>query len=282
MATDTELSLPRAKDLAAFLRSRRESLDPKRLGLPQVGRRRTPGLRREEVAQLADVSATWYTWLEQGRNVKASSKALEAITTALQCTAAEKRHVFRLAGQPEPSSPKAPCEKLCTTNQLMLDKLDPLPAMVQNARFDILGFNQAYCDLTRVNLGEVPVEERNCIYLALTNRTWRQSIVDEQDVLPRLVAFFRANMASHFDDPLWQQQLAKFMAASDEFGALWQRQDVECVSNLQKRYFHPQAGEIVLQQSNWWSAPRDGERLLVYVPVDDASREALAAITPRG
>ncbi|EKE74992.1 helix-turn-helix transcriptional regulator [Gallaecimonas xiamenensis] len=268
-------------ELAAFLRSRRESLDPKRLGLPQVGRRRTPGLRREEVAQLADVSATWYTWLEQGRAVKASSKALEAITTALQCTVAEKRHVFRLAGQPEPVEAKVPCQQVSLANQILLDQLDPLPALMVNARLDIVGFNRAYCDLTRVELGDIAPADRNCIYLSLTNANWRQSIVSKEQVLPKLVAFFRANMAGAPDTPIWQQYLAKFRAASEEFEQLWQRQDVDCVTNLQKRYYHPAVGEMELQQSNWWSAPRNGDRLLVCVPVNEQSRAALARVTVR-
>ena len=129
----------RPKDLGAFLRTRREHLDPGRLGLPQLGRRRTPGLRREEVAQLADVSTTWYTWLEQGRDVKPSVRALSAIAEALQCSTAERRHLFELAGQPEPVTPKPACQQITATHQLLLDQLDPMPALVQNARFDIIG-----------------------------------------------------------------------------------------------------------------------------------------------
>ena len=97
------------KQLGAFLRSRRESLDPQRLGLPRVGRRRTPGLRREEVAMLADVGVTWYTWLEQGRDVNPSSAVMAAVAKALQCTPTEARHLFVLAGLPPGEAPQAVC-----------------------------------------------------------------------------------------------------------------------------------------------------------------------------
>lgn len=132
--------------LATFLRSRRESIDPSRLGMPHHRSRRTPGLRREEVAQLADVGVTWYTWLEQGREIKASPKTLASIATALQCNEAETQHLFRLAGHPTPvmAAAKA-CAKVSAHGQILLDSLNPLPAIIQTPRFDILGYNPAWC-----------------------------------------------------------------------------------------------------------------------------------------
>jgi transcriptional regulator with XRE-family HTH domain len=276
-----DLIQSQAEALGSFLRARRESLDPVRMGLPRTGRRRTPGLRREDVAALANIGLTWYTKLEQGRPVRASAKVLSAIAEALQCSEAETRHVFNLAGMPQPGRQAQSCERLSYANQVILDCLDPVPAIVQNARFDILGFNQAYCRLVNVALDQVAREDRNCIFLALTNPAWRASLADWDDLLPRLVALFRASMAEHQQDPQWTQQLQRYQSVSEEFRQAWQRNEVRAIENQVKRFRHPQYGILNLQQTNWWSAPRHGDRLLVYVPMDPASEQALQGMAAR-
>lgn len=269
-----ELSL--ARELGAFLRARRESLDPTRLGLPRLGRRRTPGLRREEVAQLAEIGVTWYTWLEQGRPVRTSSKVLNAIATALQCSEAETRHLFSLAGKVGQASVLTPsCEHVSHASQAILDQLNPLPAVVQNARFDIIGFNQAYSRLMCVELAQIDPLDRNCIYLAFTSQSWRDCLVDWDETMPRMVALFRAAMADHMHDAVWERQLQRFFDASEQFRKIWQRYEVRGIENQVKRFRHPRAGLMTLQQTNWWSAPKNGDRLLVYVPADEQSKAAL-------
>ncbi|MDR3413112.1 MAG: helix-turn-helix transcriptional regulator [Formivibrio sp.] len=266
----------RSQELGAFLRARRESLDPKRLGLPRIGRQRTPGLRREEVAHLAEIGITWYTKLEQGRPIRASAKVLSAIAAALQCSETETRHLFTLAGLNPSLQTLAPiCEHLSTSCQVILDQLDPLPALIQNARFDILGFNQAYCRLVGVDLAEIAEEDRNCIYLAFANPAWRASLEDWDEVMPRMVALFRAAMADHMNEPLWERQLQRYMAVSAEFRETWQRYEVRGIENQIKRFHNPQVGVLNLHQTNWWSAPKNGDRLLVYVPADEQSEQGL-------
>jgi transcriptional regulator with XRE-family HTH domain len=269
-----------ARELGTFLRTRRESLDPSRLGLQHFGRRRTPGLRREEVAQLAQIGVTWYTWLEQGRPVRTSDKVLNAIATALQCTEAETRHLFLLAGKVEQVSAMTPaCEKLSQVSQAILDQLNPLPAMIQNARFDIIGFNQAYSRLLCVDLAQIAPEDRNCLYLAFTNKAWRAALTDWDEGMPRMVATFRAAMADHMHDATWERQLQRMLAVSDEFKEVWQRYEVRGIENHLKHFRHPRAGLISLHQTNWWSAPKNGDRLLVYVPTDEQSKAALQILT---
>jgi transcriptional regulator with XRE-family HTH domain len=269
-----------ARELGTFLRARRESLDPSRLGLPRFGRRRTPGLRREEVAQLAEIGVTWYTWLEQGRPVRTSTKVLNAIATALQCTEAETRHLFLLAGKVEQVSAMTPaCEKLSQVSRAILDQLNPLPAVLQNARFDIIGFNQAYSRLQCIDLAQLAPQDRNCIYLAFTNKAWRAARTDWEEDLPRMVATFRAALADHMHDAAWARQLQRMLAGSDEFKELWQRYEVRGIENQLKRFHHPRAGVMSLHQTNWWSAPKNGDRLLVYVPTDEQSKAALQILT---
>ena len=270
------LAVERARALGAFLRARRESLDPARLGLPRAGRRRTPGLRREEVAALADVGVTWYTWLEQGRPVRASARVLTAIAGALQCSEVETGHVLALAGLGDATPRLQPCERLTDTGRMLLDQLGPWPAMLQSPRFDILGANPAFERLMGVTLADLPEADRNCVYQAFTNPRWRARLGDRDAVLQHMVALLRAAMGEHLGEPTWERLLARYRSASPEFDALWrQRREVRGVENQLKRFHHPQAGELHLQQVNWWSAPRNGNRLVVYLPADETARMAL-------
>lgn len=266
------------KQLGAFLRARRESLDPQRLGLPRVGRRRTPGLRREEVALLAEVGVTWYTWLEQGRDVNPSASVLQAIARALQCSPTETRHLFLLAGL-APAEPinTAPCEGISEGTRRLLDSLLPQPASLQKPSFDIAGWNVAFERLMGVDFTAMAPEDRNCIYLYLTNPNWRSRLGQHEGVLATYVAYFRAAMAEHRGDPSWEAKLARFCAVSAEFEAMWhQHLDVRGVENRLKVFTHPQLGQFSLQQMYWYSAPRNGSRLLVYLPVDEQGEQALA------
>lgn len=278
LAPETEV-LPkesRSRELGAFLRARRENLDPARLGLPWIGVRRTPGLRREEVAQLAGIGITWYTKLEQGRPVQCSAKVMMAIAEALQCNETEVSHLFTLAGLGKPPASARPvCAQLSAAAKKILDQLDPLPAVIQNARFDIVGFNPAYCRMTNVNVSALPEAERNCFYLAFTHPTWRASLIEWPAVMPRMVALFRAAMAENSQDPYWDVMLRRLLDASAEFRATWQRNEVYGVENHLKRFQNPHVGLLSLHQTNWWSAPKNGDRMLVYVPADPATEDGL-------
>lgn len=267
------------KQLGAFLRARRESLDPQRLGLPRSGRRRTPGLRREEAAMLADVGVTWYTWLEQGREVNPSAAVMQAVAEALQCSALETRHLFVLAGlTPLESANVPPCEGISPGTRRMLDSLLPQPASIQKPDFDIVAWNDAFCRLMGVDFSTIPEEDRNCIYLYLTHPGWRSRLAN-RDALATFVSYFRAAMAEHRGNPAWENKLARFFAASSEFEALWhQRYEVRGVENQIKNFRHPEFGEFQLQQMYWYSAPRNGSRLLVYLPVDEVGESVLARL----
>ena len=133
----------RRRELGTFLRSRRERVRPEEVGLRLTRRRRTPGLRREEVAQLAGVGVTWYTWLEQGRDINPSAQVLDAIARTLQFDRHERSHLFTLAGVAT-TTVADDCAKLCPTVQPLIDQLEPFPACVLNARLDLIAFNQAY------------------------------------------------------------------------------------------------------------------------------------------
>jgi transcriptional regulator with XRE-family HTH domain len=263
----------RRRELGAFLRSRRERVRPEQVGLPPMRRRRTPGLRREEVAQLAGVGVTWYTWLEQGRDINPSAQVLDAIARTLQFDPHEHSHLFTLAGAATTTIADQ-CLQIHPTAQPLIDQLEPLPAVVVNARLDLLAFNRVYASFYD-DLDTMPIEDRNILWLAFTHPRWRDVIVDWEDVSGRLVAEYRALMAEHLDDPAWKTLVARLHRASPEFTALWERHDVQGVESRTKRAMHPTAGLLLLDYTNLWLNPNLGVRIIAFSPADDRTRRRL-------
>ena len=140
----------------------------------------------------------------------------------------------------------------------------------------MLGCNPAYTALIGVDIANLDSEHCNCLYLALTNSEWRERTLDYEELLPRMVAMFRSAMAGHEDDPRWKSRLQCYMNMSPVFQEIWQRYQVCGIENQLKRFMHPVMGGFTLQQINWWSEPKGGNRMVVYLPVDDFGREVLA------
>ncbi|ALG07137.1 helix-turn-helix transcriptional regulator [Kibdelosporangium phytohabitans] len=256
----------RRDELAAFLRNRRERITPEEVGLPPGGRRRTPGLRREEVAQLAGVGVTWYTWLEQGRDIQASDQVLQAVADTLRLDPHERAHMFTLAGSPRPVA-ASECDALSPQMHVIMRHIEPLPAAVLNSRMDILAANRSYTWL--FDLDQIPFEDRNTLLLAFTYPAWRARLVDRADSLPRIVAQFRASMVEHMSDNRWKCLVSRMREESPEFEALWVRHDVRWIENLTKRFDHPEAGRLEFHYTNLWFGPRSETRLTTYTPAGD-------------
>jgi len=262
------------RELGDFLRSRRERLSPERAGLPTSGRRRTPGLRREEVAVLAGVGVTWYTWLEQGRPINASSQVLHAIGRSLRLTEAEHRHLWTLAGEraPIPAVDRVP--EVTDAFQPVLTKLDPYPACIQNARFDVLGYNRSYRFLFR-DLDAMEPQERNCLRLFFTDADWRGCYRDTDIVAVRLAAKLRATMGAHLDEPSYLSLVEELRERSPLFRELWSRHDVMVQQYDVKRIEQPQVG--LLQLNFVWASVDDGQglRMSVMTPSDEITAQRL-------
>jgi transcriptional regulator with XRE-family HTH domain len=273
MSTSTVMQAPRRRELADFLRSRRERIAPEEAGLPPAPRRRTPGLRREEVATLAGVGVTWYTWLEQGRDINASPQVLDAVARTLMLDPHEREHLFRLADVPD-NSPQADCQSLGPTIAVLLDKLDPYPAAVRNARHDTLAFNGSYERMIG-RLADVPFEDRNTLWRAFTSPSARAAMVDWEDATRRLVAEYRAAMAEHVGDPAWKCLVSRLLAVSPEFTELWERHEVAGPENLTKRWLHPQVGLLRLNYTHLWLGQRHNCRLTTYTPADERTAARL-------
>ncbi len=211
-------------ELAAFLRARREAVTPEQVGLPETGRRRTPGLRREEVAALAGVGVTWYTWLEQGRDIGVSSPVLERIARVLRLDGTQRRHLFLLAQNRPPVEPgRTWCTVPPLVRRLMEDWPDH-PAYVLNLRWDVLAWNRAAEAL--FGFGGWPAEERNLLWLLFTAESLRSCFVDWADQGPRMLASFRRDFVRAASDPGITGLVDTLGRVSPEFQRWWPCQDV--------------------------------------------------------
>ncbi|MFC5184233.1 helix-turn-helix transcriptional regulator [Actinomadura harenae] len=260
----------RRDELAAFLRSRRERIAPEDVGLPPAPRRRTPGLRREEVAQLAGVGVTWYTWLEQGRPINVSTQVLDAVSRTLRLDTVEREHLYRLsevAAPPEPDVVSALSEDV----RAIMDRLGPLPAVVSNARSDALAWNDAYATLAPWVTG-APEGERNSMWQFFTLPPCCNPCSNLDEQVAENVAMFRYRYVRNRDDPEFQRLVERLVEASPRFAELWRNQDVAVPQPCQKDFLYPKAGLIATRTTGFDVSARPGTRLVVYTFVDDGSR----------
>jgi transcriptional regulator with XRE-family HTH domain len=242
-------------ELGRFLRSRRERVNPEQLGFPVSTRRRTQGLRREEVAVLAGVSPTWYTYLEQGRNIHPSTEVLDSIARVLRLTEEERRYMHTLAyGQvlkPQPLSPEAPAELLA---RQLVDSLERFtyPVYATNTRCDLLAWNGAAADWYD-DWGRLPPGERNMMHWMLVSPQARQRLLDWKDDTRDIVARWRAEVARWPADVGLRQLVAEFALLSPDFRRWWNDHDVEEHRSRIRRFRHPKLGErpmrILITQS---------------------------------
>ncbi|TIT20398.1 MAG: helix-turn-helix domain-containing protein, partial [Mesorhizobium sp.] len=203
----------RRRELGAFLRSRRERLSPGTAGIACGARRRTPGLRREEVAMIAGVGTTWYTWLEQGRDVRPSVEVLTALSEALRLDAVEKRHLFILAGRQQPERRLAAPEKVDGALLHMLQSLVLQPAYVVGRRWDVLAWNPAAVAVFG-DYGLLEGDARNIVHMVFTSPHHRRLLVDWEELARVVLASFRAESAKYVGDPDFDRLIALMMRSS--------------------------------------------------------------------
>jgi len=227
------------------------------------------------VAQLAGVGVTWYTWLEQARQINASPQVLDAIARTLQFDSYEHAHLFTLAGLPS-TTIEHECGALTPAAQTIVDQMEPYPAIILNARWDLLAFNRVQATFLP-DLENVLIEDRNCLWQAFTNPRWQSMMVDWEESVSRMVAEYRAAMAEHIDDPAWQSLVDRLREAAPEFSAFWDRHDVGN-ENYTKRLIHPTAGLMRLDYTNLWLDHRPRARIVVFTPADDETRQRLDEI----
>ncbi|MGA0563725.1 helix-turn-helix transcriptional regulator [Ancylobacter sp. VNQ12] len=261
-----------ANRLGAFLKDRRERLDAAALGFG--GRRRTPGLRREEVAQRAHISTTWYTWLEQGRGGAPSPRVLDSLARALMMTEAEREHLF-LVGIGHPPKARTPeREGISGRLQRFLDAMPMIPATVATAMWDIVGWNRA-ARLALTDYEALPPGERNILRRMFLDPATRAAQRDWEPVARFLVATFRAGTARAGDDGRAAELVAELSAKSVDFRHLWKENAVQMTGEGAKTIRHPVVGEITFEFSSFAVDGRPDLRLMVYVPADGIDLEKM-------
>ncbi|NNC12488.1 helix-turn-helix domain-containing protein [Planctomonas sp. JC2975] len=264
-------------ELGAFLRARRETLSRADAGLPTLGRTRTSGLRREDVSYLSGVSVTWYTWLEQGRDIHPSRQVLDAIARALRLTVAEHDYLLALAGySPATASAPAPVAIAPPQVQRLMDALAGSPAYTVTADWRIAGWNAAYAALYP-GVATAHGEDRNLLWLVFTDPYVRELLPDWEATSRRFVAEFRADAGPRLGDPAYLALVARLEAASPEFRTAWAAHDIEGFASRERMFRHPTAGLLTLEHHQLSPSDHPDLHVVIYTPApgsDSAARLA--------
>ncbi len=260
----------RRAELGAFLKARRAQLSPGDFGLPRGSRRRTPGLRREEVALLAGVGVTWYTWLEQGRQINASTQVLDAVARTLRLDRVEREHLYRLAE----ATPLRSEGGLMTVPDAILEivhSLEPLPAILMNSRFDILLSNDAHEELFW-EWHSMPCVHKNTLWCCITEPSARSKFPEYDKQVRYMVARLRSAYSRYLGDQDWEEDIRRLASLSREFAELWARHEVADPEPRRLTYLHPDAGVLSLAVSELNVPDMPDARIMVYTPHDDETR----------
>ena len=261
--------------LGSYLRDRRTRLDPAAFGFGE-GRRRTPGLRREEVASRANISPTWYTWLEQGRGGAPSADVLDRIAKGLMLTEPEREHLYMLGLGRPPEARYHPVDGITPRLQRVLDGMAMSPAIIKTAMWDVVGWNRAAA-LLLTDYGKLPRDGRNILRLMFGSEHVRARNEDWDSIARFVVGAFRADVtrAGANNSAAASRLVAELSRLSPEFAALWQDNDVAAHGEGVKRIHHPDAGLIAMEFSSFAVEGRPELGMIVYNPASPADAERL-------
>lgn len=257
---------PVRAELGRFLKARRAKVQPEDVGLAPGPRRRTPGLRREEVALLAGVGITWYTWLEQGRQINASAQVLDAVSRTLRLDSAGRWHLYRLA-EATPLRSWAGSAHIPDSVRAVVGSLDPLPAVLINSGFDVIESNDAHEDLFW-DWHSLPCVHKNLLWCCVTEPTARDQFLDYDREVGYLVARLRAAYGRHVGEPEWEEDIRRLADLSAEFASLWDRQEVAGPQERIRRFRHPAAGVLTFTSTELEISAVPELRIVVNTPRD--------------
>jgi transcriptional regulator with XRE-family HTH domain len=272
------ISMPAADEnsLGTYLKDRRAKLDPATFGLPLL-RRRTPGLRREEVAQRANVSSTWYTWLEQGRGGAPSADVLDRIARALMLTNAEREHLFLLGLGRTPEVQYQETGGITPRLQRVLDSLEFSPAIVKTATWDVVAWNRA-AEAVLTDYGAIPAGQRNILRLMFSNPRVRAAQPDWESVARFVVAAFRADAARAGASENIKALVDELCRLSPEFERMWRDNDVRAHGEGTKQIRHQKAGLIAMEFSAFAVDGRPDLGVVIYNPATSADADKIRAL----
>ncbi|QTD98487.1 anaerobic benzoate catabolism transcriptional regulator [Streptomyces cyanogenus] len=248
--------------------------------MPPGLRRRTPGLRREEVAQLSGVGVTWYTWLEQGRPINASPQVLDAVARTLRLDPPEREHLYRLAEVPFQPDPAGLTRQVSPEVQGIIDALDPMLAVVYNSRYDVLATNPAYRDLFLVP-ETLRIGLPNVLWTLFTLPDGACPLVRRETELPLMVATLRSSYGRHVGEPAWEEYIRGLSAASPWFAELWASGEVAPPGPRVKTFRHAAVGEMRMTSQSLSIDGMPECRIVVYSPEDEDARAKIALLRER-
>ncbi|MFC0212333.1 helix-turn-helix transcriptional regulator [Paenibacillus chartarius] len=264
----------RLEALSVFLKTQREKLSPEDVGLPAGGRRRTPGLRREEVAALAGVSTTWYTWLEQGRDIRVSSAVLDAIARTLRLTKDERNYMFALALETETAEPpQTQTVQLSPALTKILQELTLCPAIVSDRRSQIVGWNTA-AEVVFLPFADVPVEQRNMIELLFSRKELRRLAVNWERFVLGFLSIFRAFYGQYVNDAWYNTFIDHMKRQYPDFEALWSSSRVDTAPEVVLEFRHSRGGKMLFELTSLQIQGSDDLRVSIYTPAAGSSTEA--------
>ncbi len=276
--------LTRHERLGEFLRLKRNSITPQMLGLPKPARSRTPGLRREDVAEMADISTVWYAKLERGKAERVSRHVIMAIARSLRCDESETRYLLQLSGHADVSQHRNLKQNASSELSVMLEALNPLPAMVSNDFRDILLANEAFVKMVGFDVNALAVAERNSIYLMSHHAQWQRWLKADcvealQDCMRNSAARIRAAMVSRACEAEWQHRLDSLTQDCPQFKKIWSDHGVRAKEEFEREYQHHVLGDLLLRKQHWNSCANDAlGQLVVYIPLNDADRLRLGEL----
>lgn len=265
----------RLQALSAFLKSQRAKILPQAAGLPAGTRRRTPGLRREEVAQLAGVSTTWYTWLEQGRDIKVSASVLDCIAAALQLTVDERKYLFALALETGPGASARLKEELPQINaslRRILQELRFCPTIISDRRCQIVGWNPAASHVF-LDFEQIAPEERNMIRLLFTRKEFRRLAVNWEQFVRGFLAIFRAYYGQYVEDEWYEQFLEEMRGVHPDFDGLWRQSEVSSAPEVVIEFRHAKAGKMLFHLTSLQVQGNADLRCSIYTPDPESPTE---------
>ncbi len=259
----------RYKELADFLKTRRAKISPSEAGLQSAERRRTPGLRREEVAQLAGVGLTWYTWLEQGRDIHVSAQVIESLSRVLKLDKQERIHLFRLANQPLSSDIPENRSSVSPILQHILDSLVLCPSFIADQRWNVIAWNKAACILFG-DFESMNARQRNVVWAMFTDDYFKR-LYNNWDIYAKsLLGRFRLTCGKYLEDPWFVDFIEDLKAHSTEFAKWWSLHEIIDDGGIYKHFNHPVAGELDFESSCFDVPDNSGFRLFVHVPSPEA------------
>jgi transcriptional regulator with XRE-family HTH domain len=254
----------RRQELSDFLRSRRARVTPADAGLPVSPRRRAAGLRREEVAQLAGISVTWYTWLEQKRPIKVSGSTLDNLARVLRLDPVERIQLFQLALRQPVVDTASQQETVSPLLQRMLDQT-PMPAFVLGRRWDVLAWNLA-ARAFLIDFQKISADERNLVWLYFTDPALRSMMVDWPTRAQGVIALFRCDYGRHAGDAYFVELVQRLITISPEFAEYWPRYDLLSMTEKSRQYRHPLVGSMVLDSMMFSVVEKPEQRVSVLLP----------------